>query len=92
MGMTVPLNPPPDLEQRLLAQASDIDAQIKEAFLPERSLRGQISHDEPPRAPGLDRFETDAHLKRHKVLEGSLTTADPEAGYRTLEQPPSKGR
>jgi hypothetical protein len=33
---------------------------------------------------GLDRFETDAYLKRHNVFEGSLTLEDLEADRDTL--------
>jgi hypothetical protein len=41
---------------------------------------------------GLDRFETDAYLKRHNVFEGSLTMADLDADRETLERVLNKAR
>jgi hypothetical protein len=38
----------------------------------------------------LDRFETDAYLKRHNVFEGSLTMEDLEADRQTLQELRSK--
>lgn len=35
---------------------------------------------------GLDRFETDAYLKRHNVLEGSLTAEDLNEQAATLDR------
>jgi hypothetical protein len=37
-------------------------------------------------ALGLDRFETDALLKRHQVFVGGLTLADLELDRKTLEE------
>ena len=54
--------------------------------------RGKLSHYELSRVLGVDRFETDAYLKRHNVFEGSPTMADLEADRRTLERVMSKPR
>jgi hypothetical protein len=35
---------------------------------------------------GLDRFETDAYVKRHRVFAGSLTMDDLEADRATLQR------
>ena len=35
---------------------------------------------------GLDRFETDAYLKRHNVVEGSLTMDDLNEQAATLDR------
>jgi Uncharacterised protein family (UPF0175) len=54
--------------------------------------RGRLSHYELSRVLGLDRFETDAWLKRHNVFDGSLTMADLEADRQTLDGVMSKAR
>ena len=59
---------------------------MTEAYLLELFRRGQISHYELSQALGLDRFETDAYLKQHKIFEGSLTMEDLEQDRQTLER------
>jgi len=71
--MAVTIQLPSDVEQRLRAPTPDLDAQAKEAVALDLFRRGKLSHFELSRILGLDRFETDACLKRHNVLEGSLT-------------------
>jgi hypothetical protein len=41
---------------------------------------------------GLDRFETDAYLKRHNVFEGSLTMEDLQSDRQTLDRVMGKVR
>ena len=61
-----------------------LSEEVKEAYVLELFRRGKLSHYELSRILGLDRFETDAYLKRHNVFEGSLTLEDLEADFQTL--------
>src|SRR5690349_963916 len=74
--MAVTIQLPADIEQRLRAQTPDLDAELKEAVALDLFRRGKLSHYELSKMLGLDRFETDAYLKRHNVVEGSLTMQD----------------
>jgi predicted HTH domain antitoxin len=76
---------PDNVEQRLRAQSSDLDAEAREAAALELFRRGRLSHFELSRVLSLDRFETDSYLKRHNVYEGSLTMDDLENDLKTLE-------
>ena len=84
MSLTVTLNLPPDVEEKLRQETSDLNKDVKEAYVLELFRRGKLSHYELSRILGLDRFETDAYLKRHNVFEGSLTMEDVEADLKTL--------
>ena len=86
MALTITLELPADVEQKVRAETSNLDADVKEAYALELFRRGKISHYELSQILGLDRFETDAYLKRHKVFEGSLTAEDLEEQYQTLER------
>jgi predicted HTH domain antitoxin len=85
MSLTVILNLPPDVEEKLRQETSDLNNDVKEAYGLELFRRGRLSHYELSRILGLDRFETDAYLKRHNVFEGSLTMEDVEADFKTLQ-------
>ncbi len=84
MALNVILVLPPDVEERLRRENPNLDADVTEAFALELFRRGKLSHHELSRVLGLDRFETDAFLKRHNVFEGSLTMADLEADRQTI--------
>ena len=86
MSFTVRLDLPPDVEQRLRCETSDLSEEVKEAYVLELFRRGKLSHYELSRILGLDRFETDAYLKRHNIFEGSLTQEDLEADFQTLRK------
>ncbi len=92
MAMHVTLDLPPDVEDRLRRETPNLDADVKEAYSLELFRQGRLSHAELSRVLGLDRFETDAYLKRHGVLEGSLTMADLEADRQTLDSLMGKSR
>ncbi len=92
MPLNVTLDLPSDLEERLRRETANLDADVKEAYALELFRRGRLSHYELSRVLGLDRFETDAWLKRHKVVEGSLTMSDLEADRQTLDHVMSKAR
>jgi predicted HTH domain antitoxin len=76
---------PADVEERLRLETPNLDAEVKEACSLELFRRGRLSHADLARVLGLDRFETDAYLKRHGVFQGSLTMADLDADRQTLE-------
>jgi predicted HTH domain antitoxin len=84
--MAVTIQLPPDVEQRLRAGTSDLDAEVREAAALELFRRGKLTHFELSRVLGLDRFETDAYLKRHNVFDGSLTMEDLDADRQTLDR------
>ena len=79
MPLKVTLDLPADLEERLRRETPNLDDEVKEAYALELFRRGNLSHYELSRVLGIDRFETDAWLKRRKVFVGSLTMADLES-------------
>jgi len=92
LALNVTLDFPADLEDRLRRDNPNLAAEIKEIYALELFRRGELSHFELSRVLGLDRFETDAWLKRHQVFEGSLTMADLDADRQTIDQVLSKAR
>lgn len=84
--MAVTIHLPLDLEQRLRAQLPDLDKEAREAVALDLFRRQKISHYELSTVLGLDRFETDAYLKRHNVVEGSLTMQDLDEQTDTLDR------
>jgi len=84
MPLKVTLDLPADVEEKLRREMPNLDTDVKETYALDLFRRGRLSHYELSRVLGLDRFETDAYLKRHNVVEGSLTMADLEADRRTL--------
>ena len=84
--MAVTIQLPSDVEQRLRAEFSDLDAQAKEALAVELFRQGKLSHFELSKILGIDRFQTDACLKRHQVVEGSLTMEDLDEQAKTLDR------
>jgi predicted HTH domain antitoxin len=85
MSLSVSFNLPPELEDRLRRESRDLNTDVKEAFALELFRRGTLSHYELSQILGLDRFETDAWLKRHGVFEGSPTATDVDQDRRTLD-------
>lgn len=86
MSMSVTIQLPSDVEQRLRAESPDLDSEVQEAVVLDLFRKGRISHYELSKVLGLDRFETDAYLKRHGVVEGSLTMEDLDEQARTLDR------
>ncbi len=86
MALTVTLNLPPEIEEKLRSETANLDADVKEAYALELFRRERLSHYELSQVLGLHRFETDAYLKRHKVFEGSLTMEDLEEQRQTLDR------
>ncbi len=92
MSFTVRLDLPPDVEQRLRQETPNLSEAVKEAYILELFRQGKLSHYELSKVLVLDRFETDAYLKKHNVLEGSLTLEDLESDFQTLRTLSSKDR
>jgi hypothetical protein len=86
MSLQVILNLPTDVEEKLRRETPDLDADVRETYALELFRRGKLTHYELSRVLGLDRSATDAYLKEHKVVEGSLTMADLESDRQTLDR------
>lgn len=84
--MAVTIDLPHEIEQRLRSQTADLDADAKEAVALALFRTGKLTHYELSKVLGLDRFETDAYLKRHNVVEGSLTAEDLNEQSETLDR------
>jgi hypothetical protein len=82
--MAVCVELPADLEQRLREETPDFESHAKEAMLVELYRQDKLTHYELSQALGLDRFETDGVLKRHKVTEDLPTAEEEEEGLRLL--------
>jgi predicted HTH domain antitoxin len=92
MSVTIRIDLPADVEQKLRSETSNLAAEVKEAYALELFRRGRLSHYDLARVLGLGRYETDAYLKRHQVFEGSLTMEDLEGDFQTLRTALSKDR
>jgi predicted HTH domain antitoxin len=81
--MSVTIHLPADVEERLRATSTDLDAEAKEAMLVELYRQDKLTRSELSQALGLTRFETDGVLKKHRVTEDLPTAEEIE---RDLEQ------
>ncbi len=68
--MTISFEIPPEIAQELRGDGADLGREAKEAFLVEIYRRDRIAHHQLAEALGLDRYEMDGVLKRHKVSPG----------------------
>lgn len=84
--MAVTFELPGTIEQAIRSRVLDLDRAAKEATLLELFKQGTLTHFELSQAMGIDRFETDALLKRHQVVEGSLTWDDVESDRETIAE------
>ena len=82
MSVTVEL--PRDIEEKLRQENPNLDFDAKEAFAVELFRQGKLNHLQLSRVLGGDRFATDAVLKRHQVEEQALTSTDLESDRTTL--------
>ena len=74
MDVKLSVELPPDAEKRLRAESPDLPAAVREGFLVNLFRRGMLSHFELGQALGLDRFQTDALLKRHALTRQEVDT------------------
>jgi predicted HTH domain antitoxin len=86
MNISVAVDLPPQVEERLRAESGDLSSAIRESFAINLFRRGILSHHELGQVLGLDRFETDALLKRNEVTEYSLTHEDIDADVNSLKE------
>ncbi len=72
--MNVSFDIPQDIEQRLRSTkaGADFSRDAKEAYLVDLYRQHKIAHHQLGEALGLDRFDTDALLKRHGVQAGTV--------------------
>lgn len=84
MPVTVEL--PEDIEEKLRRENPNLDADVREACAIELFRQERLNHYQLSRVLGLNRFETDTALKRHRVEEQSLTTAELESDRETLRK------
>lgn len=82
--MTIQL--PSDVETRLRTQSLNLEAELTEMVALHLFRRGKLSHYELSKVLGLDRFETDAYLKRHNIVDGSLMMEDLDEQSRMLDR------
>jgi predicted HTH domain antitoxin len=80
------LDLPKDIEEALRRENPNLDSDAREACAVELFRQGKLNHFQLSRVLGVDRFETDAVLKRHHVDERSLSSADLEADRTTLRK------
>jgi predicted HTH domain antitoxin len=74
MALTIQL--PADVEQRLRKDSPNLDVEARETIAIDLFRKGKLSHFELSKMLGLDRSQTDAYLKQHNIVEGSLTMED----------------
>ena len=84
--MSVTLELPKDIEDKLRRENPNLDSDVREACAVALFRKGTVTHAQLSRILGLGRFETDAVLKRHGVTEQALTPADLEADRNTLRK------
>lgn len=84
MTLNVTVDFPAEVEKRLREESPNLKADVKEAHILELFRQRKLSHAELSGLLGLDRYQTDAYLKRHNVFTGSLTMDDLEADRETL--------
>lgn len=86
MNISVALNLPPGVEERLRSESGDLSVAVREAFALDLYRRGILDRHELSETLGLDRFETFALLKRHQIFDGSLTHEDVDADVRSIDE------
>ena len=84
MDINVSVNLPPEVESRLQSERVGLVSVAREAVAVDLFRRESLSHAQLGQALGLDRFETDALLKRHKVSEHALTHSDVDADVQSI--------
>jgi len=82
--MSVHVDLPPDLEQRMRAASSDFDAEGKEAMLIELYRQDKLTQRELGVSLGMDRIQTEELLKKHHVTEDLPTEEEYATALRRL--------
>ena len=84
MGVSFEL--PSMIEEQLRRELVDLDQVAKEAALVELYRQEKLTHYELATALGLDRFETETLLKRHRVTDDCLTLEGLDRQLATLRK------
>jgi hypothetical protein len=84
--VTVSFQLPSAIEEQLRGVLGDLDQVAKEAALVELYRQQKLTRYELATALGLDRFETEAILKRHQVVEDCLTLEELDEQLVTLRK------
>jgi predicted HTH domain antitoxin len=84
--MPVTLEFPQDIEEALRREYPNLDLEAWEACAVELFRQGRLNHFQLSRVLGVDRFEADAILKRHRVEEQSLSATELESDRETLRK------
>ena len=74
--MAISFTLPPEIEQQLREEFGDLNAAAKDAALVELYRHQRLTNHQLAKALGLDRFETEAVLKRHNVTEDLITPGE----------------
>ncbi|MCL2641630.1 MAG: UPF0175 family protein [Phycisphaerales bacterium] len=77
--MAVTIELPLDIERDLRRSLGNLDQAAKEAMLVELYRQDKLTHRQLGCALGLDRFETEATLKKYRVTEDLPSDAEYEA-------------
>jgi hypothetical protein len=86
MDLNVSMNLPPEVESQLQGDDLGLAAVAREAVAVDLFRRGILTHPQLGQILALDRFETDALLKRHQVWEQSLSHADADTDRRSIDE------
>lgn len=84
--MTLTIQLPDDLEQRLRAEVPNLEAEAKEALLIELYRQDKITRPQLSQALGIGRIATDGVLKKHNVTEDMLTFEELEEDFRRAQE------
>jgi hypothetical protein len=86
MAFSLTIELPEDVGRALRSEFPALEDSAREAMAVEFFRQGRLNHFQLSRVLGLDRFQTDAVLKRHGVEEQSQTVEDVESDRATLRQ------
>lgn len=84
--MTVSFQLPSTIEEQLRRELVDLDQVAKEAALVELYRQEKLTHHELATSLGLDRFETEALLKRQHINEDCVTLEELDKQLATLRK------
>lgn len=82
--LSIPLSP--ELSRALQSVGGAPDHAARELLAVSLYREGRLNHLELSKVLELDRFETDAVLKRHEVVTGALTLNDLEMDRAVLDK------
>lgn len=86
MLFTLTIELPADVAQSLQRSGTDLCRLAKEALALALFQQGDLTHAALGLALELDRFETDALLKRRQIYAGGLSIEDLEQDQRSLDE------